>query len=108
MEIERRKYKMISDPEIARYTMPAWFVDRMMTDDWCFALLTTSGHTIYISRINAISENGDWIDVSLLHEIPDEAEKFDNKNIVLAVNGNRTNASISMYQIIAAYEVATT
>jgi hypothetical protein len=52
--------------------LPAWFVPRMMTDYWSFALLLTTGHTVNITDISDVRMTADglWIDVELADRMP--------------------------------------
>ena len=43
--------------------VPAWYTQRMMTDDWLFGLLTADGRVIAITRISAVSSDGKWMTV---------------------------------------------
>lgn len=57
-----------ADVEAARQVLPAWFVERMMTDQWGFGLLLTTGIVLVIERIEAVSVAPDksvWLDVQV-------------------------------------------
>lgn len=49
--------------------LPAWFVPRMMGDEWRFALMLASGDWVPLSRIEAVKQGpaGVWIDALLLN-----------------------------------------
>ncbi len=103
------KKEMITDPKIAAKVLPAWFLERMIGDDWYFALVVSSGHTVFISCITAISSDGEWIDVQLLDHVPSQAGKlFRPKNAILCTAGERSTASIRVNSVMVAYEVAST
>jgi hypothetical protein len=100
-----KKIAMLSDAGAAIEVLPAWYTQRMMQDQWYFGLRTTDGHVIAISRITAISDDGKWMDVSLLtdDEVPDDkATKF-----ITAVADDRRSASIQIEKIILAYDLVT-
>jgi hypothetical protein len=98
---------MVVDDDEARKIMPAWFLERMMNDQWCFALLTVTGHTIFIEKVYSISSDGKWIDAELLTEIPFEFKDHDPKKAILGLKG-RERVSIQVPTIVAAYEAAST
>jgi len=100
----KAKIAMIDDVGQAIEVLPAWYTGRMMTDYWAFGLLTASGKTIAIQRINAISDDGKWMDVELV----EPSDRFsDQQDIVMAVADDRTSASIQIDKIVMAYELET-
>lgn len=103
----RKKIAMITDASAAVEVLPAWYTKRMMTDHWCFGLLTKSGATIAIKRITAISDDGKWMDVELA--TPDEVTPLNGKvsALVGAIADDRTSASIQIANIVAARELWT-
>ena len=61
--------RTISDPLSAIRILGAWFVGRMMEDQWTFGLRMVDGSTIVITHIKAvtIAANGSiWLDVELV------------------------------------------
>lgn len=48
--------------------LPAWFVPRMMEDEWRFALMLASGDWVPLRRIEGVKQGpaGVWIDALLL------------------------------------------
>ena len=84
----------------AQKLLPAWFVDRMMTDTWYFGLLTISGTVIGIETILRVYQAADdsiWLDVILLTDSWTSAFKAPTA---------RTTASINTRHIVAAFELA--
>lgn len=103
--------EMGSDGEvrIKNSMLPAWFIERMGSDVWYFALLTVTGHTIFISRIDSISVDGKWIDVILLDPEEYQVQKgYDPKMSIFCCAGDRDRASVQVSTIVCAYEVAST
>ena len=95
------------DVKKAEWLLPAWLTTRMMMDNWTFGLLTDTGITIVITRINRVTKAADgglWLDVELAEHEP--------------INGlprpsflsptSRTEASIAVRHIVAGFELADT
>jgi hypothetical protein len=100
----KAKIGMIDDVGKAIEVLPAWYTGRMMTDYWAFGLVTESGKTIAIQRINAISDDGKWMDVELVKP----TNRFnDQNNVLTAIADDRTSASIQIDKIVMAYELET-
>lgn len=96
------------DPFVPNDLLPAWFVPRMMSDQWYFALALSNGQTVGIECINKVraGENGDvWIDVTLLEK--DNAWSSAYPDTFFAPT-TRTYASINASHIVMAYEIADT
>lgn len=100
----KSKVAMIDDFGRAIEVLPAWYTQRMMSDWWTFGLVTECGKTIVIRRINAISDDGKWIDVELAEP---SGEFKESDGMLTAVAGDRTSASLQISKIIMAYELAT-
>ena len=100
-----KKVAMIDDHATAIEVLPTWYTGRMMTDYWEFGLVTTAGKTICIRQIKAISDDGKWMDVELM-EAADIPESLRDAAIG-AVAHDRTEASIQISEIVAAYELTT-
>ena len=101
----KKKIGMISDAGKALEILPAWYMDRMMDERWWFGLHMTNGSVIAICNIEAISDDGKWIDVELLtsDELPDDLKG----KYVTAVVDDRRSASIQIDKIVMAYELVT-
>ena len=111
---------MTDEVRAAVELLPAWFIPRMMTDNWTFGLLTDTGITFAISSIDRVHKAADgqlWIDVELIkidigrepffaktYEHPGHPKQL---NVVTAPTG-RTQASIAVSHIVAAFELADT
>lgn len=102
-----RKIAMLTDASKAAEILPAWYTSRMMTDDWLFGLLTNDGRLIAITRILAVSDDGQWVDVNLAEavDVQNLAPAFDR--VVHAVAADRTDASIQIRNIVAAFDLRT-
>jgi hypothetical protein len=103
MNAETDHYQSI---ERARTILPAWFVPRMMDDNWTFGLLLATGQTLVIHCIEEIvtDAQGDiWIDVSLASDKP----LLDGENYLCAPT-SRARASVRADKVVMAYELADT
>ena len=83
----------------------------MMSDDWNFALLLTTGQLMLITHITSVSIDWNkelWIDVILETEKDarghyDELQKLWGQ-VVFSINIERTEASIKVSNIVAAFD----
>jgi hypothetical protein len=99
------------DDEKARKLLPAWFIRRMMDDEWSFGLLLTTGHVMCISRITDFHAGieGEWLDVEML-----EHDNFWVRGLLekggkaITAPTSRLMASVRVSQIVAAFELADT
>jgi hypothetical protein len=101
----KMKIGMLNDAGKAIEVLPAWYTQRMMTDQWYFGLVTIDGNTIAISKITAISDNGKWMDVELL--TANEVKSGKDWDYITAVADDRRSASIQIETIVMAYEIVT-
>ena len=102
-----KKIAMLQDSGAAFEVLPAWYTRRMMDDDWLFGLQTNDGKLVVIRRINALSDDAEWMDVQLAEEDDTAHLKDDRHPLVFAVAGDRTTASIRISNIVAAYDLLT-
>ena len=103
----KAKIGMITDWGKASEVLPAWYTGRMMSDDWLFGLLTIDGRTLVVTRINALSDDGKWLDVDLSTKEYTSLPETDKQRHVFAIAGDRTSASIQVSTIVAAMELQT-
>ena len=85
--------------------LPAWFVERMMCDDWKFCLELSNGRRIGIARIDEVLMALDrtiWIDCTMLDDAPFAAED------IFTAPTSRLKISINAAHVVCAYEVADT
>ncbi len=99
------KIAMLQDVGKVAEILPAWYTERMMQDYWAFGLVMTNGKTVAISRITAVSDDKQWMDVELLSE--GDFSGIEGPDYVFAVANDRTKASIRIDQIATAYELVT-
>ena len=88
---------------------PSWFVDRMMSDEWWFGLVTNQGQIIAINKINSISDDGKWLEVRLLtiKELKNIVTPIEhNIQYLSAVADDRITASVLVSNIVMAFELA--
>lgn len=100
--------EMRDDVRAAIELLPAWFTSRMMTDNWTFGLLTDTGITVSIATILGVHQAADgqlWIDV----ELSDARSIWEHPQLnILKAPTSRTQASIAVNHIVAAFELADT
>ena len=99
----------------AERLLPAWFVPRMMFDEWFFGLLLTNGDILAIETIRKVHQDAMgnlWIDVTA-HEYESRClwqgsnDRPWRKKIVGAPT-ERTFMSVNVSNIITAFELAYT
>jgi hypothetical protein len=100
-----RKIAMLEDAGAVIEILPAWYTARMMNDQWWFGLQTTDGSLIAFRTINSVSDDGKWMDVTMLTK--DEIPETDHKKVICAVADDRRSASIQIDKIVAAYDLVT-
>ena len=102
--------------EAAQKLLPAWFVQRMMTDEWTFGLLLATGQVLVINRIASVHQAADgsiWLDVEMREKRedswlePELGKMPSNLNYLLAPT-ERNDASINAAHVVAAFELAST
>lgn len=97
--------------KVARATalLPALFVERMMTDEWRFGLLLTTGHIMAIKGIREVRHAADgtiWLDVMLTSRNT-IASVFGNRvEHALLIPCDREKASINAACVAAAFELS--
>jgi len=92
----------------AKSLLPAWFVPRMMEDVWHFGLLMSDGTLISIETILSVAQAADgsiWLDVRLSEAAPFAIENYPK---LLKSPTSRSDASINVCHIMAAFETADT
>lgn len=102
-----KKIAMLQDSGAAFEILPAWYTRRMMDDHWLFGLQTNDGKLIVIRNIRAVSDDGEWMDVELAEKDDTDHVGEDRGELVYAVAHDRTEASIRISNIIAAYDLMT-
>lgn len=92
-----------------RKILPAWFCDRMVSDEWYFGLLTVTGKIIAISHIDAIIQDsaGDiWLDVRMAEATADSViGRVVDEKIIIYAPTSRLEATIRADSIVAAFEL---
>lgn len=104
LELVQRKIGMVTDPAKMTEILPIWYVERMSTDYWGFGLLLASGNILAIERINGVSDDHKWMEVSLLQKNGEQSE-VDGHAILYAGLSDRTRASVRIDQVQAAFEL---
>lgn len=102
-----RKVAMLADAGAAFEVVPTWYTTRMMGDNWLFALQMSNGSLIAINCINAVSSDGNWMDVTLA--TADEIEHVDARYhpVMVAVADDRRSASVKIAEIQIAFDLQT-
>ncbi len=100
------------DIDVGCRIMPAWFTRRMMTDDWHYGLLVSTGAIICISCIRRISVALDgslWLDVEM-EEKEATLSLLVHKPVAsmpcIVSPTSRTTATINAASVVAAFELA--
>lgn len=91
--------------------LPAWFVQRMMCDEWTFGLLLTTGDVLVISSIAHVHQDAAghlWLDVNVTDPEPYLTTIGSAGRGVLYCPTTRTTMSINAAQVVAAFEVCDT
>lgn len=105
LQLLRERVAMVSGPLEMMEILPAWYISRMGGDYWGFGLLLKSSDILAISRIDAISTDGRWIEVTLLEAGEGPAE-IDGTPVMYAPT-DRLSASVQIDAIQAAFELRT-
>lgn len=101
--------------ERAEALLPAWFIRRMIDDQWSFAFLLVTGHTLHLQHIHEVRQAADgtiWLDVELADQVPYTArrlppyERAGPHDIVAPTS--RLTASVNAAHVVLAYETADT
>lgn len=103
--------ELFSDAELqaAVLLLPAWFVPRMMSDQWHFVFLMVNGDFLHFSTINDVTlgSDGIWIDVELADVVPPHGD-FPRGARHIGAPTSRLSASVNSRHIMAAFETADT
>lgn len=108
---KREDHSMTSCPYCASALLPAWFIPRMMTDEWSFGLLMTTGVIMAISCIDSVNQAADgsiWLDVRMWGSDHLWVELHRKTMPLMAAPTKRLQASINAAHVIAAFELADT
>lgn len=106
LALVQRKIGMVSDPTKMTEILPLWYIGRMSQDTWGFGLLLSSGDILAIERINGVSDDRNWMEVTLL-EKSDGPEEVDGRRVLYAGLDSRHLASVRIDQVQAAFEIWT-
>lgn len=99
-----RKIGMVTAPEKMTEILPVWYIGRMANDEWGFGLLLNSGCVLAIERIVGVSDDGQWLEVSLLSQDGRSAE-LNGRVVLYRIEEDRPSASVRVDQIEAAFEI---
>ncbi|MBO6667897.1 hypothetical protein [Parvibaculum sp.] len=102
----KRKIGMVSEPSQMTEVLPVWYISRMSQDTWGFGLLLASGDILAIQCIDGVSDDGNWMEVTLLE--PGEGPKeIDGRPVLYAGLKDRCRGSVRVDQVQAAFELLT-
>jgi hypothetical protein len=100
----------ITDPEAAARLLPAWFVERLMTDTCSFGLLLSTGVILYVESITAVHQAADqslWLDLNM--GMGDDLTRTGLWGFPLAsAPTSRPQASVNAAHVVAAFELTDT
>jgi hypothetical protein len=106
LALVERKIGMVTDPGKMTEILPIWYIHRMATDDWGFGLLMRSGSILAIRRIEGVSDDGQWLKVSL--SLKDgEPDAIHGHQVLYRAVDDRDTASVRVDQVQAAFETRT-
>lgn len=94
------------DIAAAQALLPAWFVPRMMQEDWVYGLIMASGSIIAVERVTAVRQAVDgslWLDVRLAPADDYWSGNYDPS--VFGAPSARRHASINCTHVAAAFEL---
>lgn len=100
-----KKVGMVTDPSKMFEVMPVWYMDRMGKDYWGFGLLLTSANILAISRIEGVSSDGKWMEVSML-EKGSGPDTIGGTPVTYAPT-DRVSASVRIESVQTAFEIWT-
>lgn len=106
LKLVERKIGMVTDPAKMTEILPVWYIDRMSQDYWGFGLLLASGDILAIERIDGVSDDHQWMEVTLL-EKNGGPEEIDGSPILYAALPDRKSASVRVDRVQAAFEIWT-
>lgn len=101
-----RKIGMVTDPDKMTEILPVWYVERMSRDYWGFGLLLRSGSILAIEQIIGVSDDRQWLEVTLL-ERSSRPDKIHGHEILYRPTDDRSSASVRVDQVQAAFEIET-
>lgn len=106
LALVERKIGMVTDPATMTEILPVWYIERMANDVWGFGLLLASGHILGVERIDGVSDDGQWMELTLLAQ-PGNPDSVNGVPIFYAPAADRLNASVRVDQVQAAFELWT-
>jgi len=106
LALVQRKIGMVSDPSKMTEILPIWYIERMSQDTWGFGLLLASGDLLAIERIDGVSDDHNWMEVTLLAK-SGGPEEVDGHPVLYAGLKDRHRASVRVDQVQAAFELWT-
>jgi hypothetical protein len=106
LALVERKIGMVTDPATMTEILPVWYIERMGNDVWGFGLLLASGHILGVERIDGVSDDGQWMELTLLTQ-PGNPDSVNGAPILYAPAADRLNASVRVDQVQAAFELWT-
>ncbi|QPB24443.1 hypothetical protein [Rhizobium sp. 007] len=101
----QKKIGMVTDPEKMFEILPIWYIERMGRDDWGFGLLLTSSEIMAVARIEAISSERQWMEVTMLEKGQGPVDINDIS--LLYAPTDRLKASVRIANVEAAFELWT-
>ena len=86
---------------------PSWFAEVMKKQESWWGLVTHTGHIIPIKKINVVSDDGKWLEVTLLtgDELTNNVLDYPKDVRYVALDENRATASVQTAHITMAYEI---
>ncbi len=88
--------------------LPCWMTARMMSDQWVFGLMLSTGVMLLIDCIDKVSQAADgsiWLDVTLRKG---KLDHLDLPGVQFDSPTTRTEATVNAAHVVAAFELADT
>ena len=105
LELVQRKIGMVTDPSKMTEVLPLWYIERMSNDIWGFGLLLKSGDILAIEHIDGVSDDHNWIEVTLLEKDMGPERIGARPGLYAAADDERRAASVRVDQVQAAFEI---
>jgi hypothetical protein len=106
MDASTRQLALEDCVAAAEALLPAWFVSRMMREDWVYGFVMAYGSIIAVERVEAVHQAADgslWMDVRLAPADDYWSGNYDPS--VFGAPSTRRQASINCAHVAAAFEL---
>ena len=92
--------------------LPAWFVPRMMDDNWHFGMVLVTGQALYVEHLHDVRKAADgsiWLEVALYDQEDASTHLWKFKHFPLVgAPTSRKRASVNLAHVVFVTELADT